>query len=130
MSEAQPENLPSIEEVKHRIAELYAIKNIIAEQHNIPKLINDRIENFEEVLKLLEKAEPIKTEQSDKGIVWEPTQGPHGLYERGDYKENDGNIEFQQLLKETQEHSGAFNKDGFFIWEFRDGSLGRKPSKR
>jgi hypothetical protein len=114
-------DLPSQEELKHRIAELYEIKNILLENYNIVKLIDERIKNFEDALALIEKAD-----QGKESLDWVSTNGPKGPYE---LLKPCSNPQYLTLLKELQDHQGKLTKEGYFLWLFMDGALGRKMVK-
>ncbi|MEM3403782.1 MAG: hypothetical protein QXJ17_04540 [Nitrososphaeria archaeon] len=57
MTTQQPslESLPSREELQHRIAEAYAILNIVRDNYNILRALEERVKNLEEALNLYEK---------------------------------------------------------------------------
>ncbi len=114
-------DLPSPEELKHRITELYAIKNILIENYNLIKLIDDRIKNFQDALSLIEKVE-----QKKESLVWIFATGPHGVYE---LCHPSSNPEYLVLLKELQDHNGKMRRQEFFLWLFKDNVIGRKRVK-
>jgi hypothetical protein len=57
-------------------------------------------------------------------IKWSEAVGQHGKYERS---EDVSNLQFKAMLKNLADHGGRINREGFFYWMFKNGSVvGRK----
>ena len=65
-------------------------------------------------------------------IAWSIPEGPSGKYEKATSEENQGNVDFQNMVKDLQLHNGRLRRLGFFYWLFEKTdkpTVGRKKVK-
>jgi len=72
-------------------------------------------------------SEPCDLIPSMEGVMFKPTVGPSGAYEKAE--PDPSNPAYSLLLKALGEHHGKMTADGYFVWVFVDQSIGRKKKE-
>ena len=94
------------------------------------------LDGLKTVVTKLSEIEDLYQQGKQQGFIeeskaqWVKMVGPSGDYEKAVFKDNEAKEEFQQLIKELKDHDNKMNKDGFFMWLFKDGSIGRKLTEK
>jgi hypothetical protein len=79
---------------------------------------------LDEILKICSEIKGNKSSEKVEGNNWVQTEGKNGLYEK---LEKNDSVEYQNLIKDLEDHKGKMTKDNYFYWLFSDGSaIGRK----
>jgi hypothetical protein len=65
-------------------------------------------------------------------IVWVEAEGPSGVYQLATGENNQGNVDFEAMLKDLEAHGGRLTRANWFFWRFQQKPthVGRKPVKR
>jgi hypothetical protein len=65
-----------------------------------------------------------------EAVVWVEATGPSGGYQLAAAENNQGNSDFDEMLKDLEAHSGQLTRDGVFYWRFKQKqAVGRKRRK-
>ena len=106
----------------------FEVEAVIEDEHQL-ELAKNSIEALLDVwLKGESIAEPEKPRYDMSKIRWEQTQGSSGPYEKSSDVDN---VDFKNLLKDVQAHSGKMTVGDYFVWVFQNGStLGRKLRRK
>ena len=65
-----------------------------------------------------------------EAVVWVDATGPSGGYQLAAAESNQGNSDFDEMLKDLEAHGGRLTRDGVFYWRFqRKPNVGRKRRK-
>lgn len=60
-------------------------------------------------------------------IIWVEASGPSGGYQLATAENNQGNTDFQELLRDLEAHQGRLTRNGYFYWSFQQKPfVGRK----
>lgn len=126
-------DLDRIALLEHDIAELKDLLEQHARDHELASA------NINRALKSLGKntgkssSKPAAADSKTKTWTWDPSKitwekktGDNGEYE----KSNDPKSQDWCNLKTDMAEHKKLNRDGFFYWEFFDGSIGRKLTKK
>ncbi|MGD0330879.1 MAG: hypothetical protein ABSB40_10680 [Nitrososphaeria archaeon] len=83
---------------------------------------------LDEILKICSEIKGNKISEKVECNKWVQTEGKNGLYEK---LEKNDSIEYQNLLKDLENHKGKIVKEGFFYWIFDSDNktIGRKPKR-
>jgi hypothetical protein len=69
-----------------------------------------------------------KPKWNPNNIKWVEAEGTHGKYERS---EDVNSLDFKELMKDLEGHSGKLSRDGFFFWKFeKNAVIGRKLRRK
>lgn len=60
-------------------------------------------------------------------VIWRETIGPHGKYELAEKTSNTENPGFRILAEYLRAHQNKVTIEGYFLWVFDNGDIGRKP---
>lgn len=52
-------------------------------------------------------------------IIWVEASGPSGGYHLATADNNQGNVDFQEMLKDLEAHQGCLTRNGCFYWKFQ-----------
>ena len=81
-------------------------------------------QHIKEAKGLKEVEAPQKFAWDSNKIKWVQAEGTSGPYERS---EDLDNLDFKAMLKDLGEHRDKFQREGYFYWAFKAGSVvGRK----
>jgi hypothetical protein len=62
-----------------------------------------------------------------EAVVWVDATGPSGGYQLAAAENNQGNSDFDEMLKDLEAHGGRLTRDGVFYWRFQQKPfVGRK----
>jgi hypothetical protein len=65
-----------------------------------------------------------------EAVVWVEATGPSGGYQLAAAENNQGNSDFDEMLKDLEAHGGQLTRDGVFYWRFKQKpNVGRKRRK-
>jgi hypothetical protein len=63
-------------------------------------------------------------------VIWVEASGPSGGYQLATAENNQGNVDFDEMLKDLEAHGGQLTRDGWFYWRFKQKqAVGRKRRK-
>jgi hypothetical protein len=99
--------------------ELHFINNL---KRQLQQVLTD-LEIYERIHQYPPGYDP--TEWNLDGIEWLPARGPRGEYEKAAAQDNH---DFRLMIQDLNHHDDRLEKDGFFLWRFRNSNhVGRKP---
>jgi len=62
-----------------------------------------------------------------EAVIWVDATGPSGGYQLAAAENNQGNSDFDEMLKDLEAHGGRLTRDGVFYWRFQQKPfVGRK----
>jgi exonuclease VII small subunit len=62
-----------------------------------------------------------------EAVIWVEASGPSGGYQLAAAENNQGNSDFNEMLKDLEAHGGRLTRDGVFYWRFQQKpNVGRK----
>jgi hypothetical protein len=103
----------SLEESAKRLREGLAA---LAQEHLIPeaqRAVEDRVWGW-----------------NPEAVVWVEAEGPSGGYQLAAAKNNQGNSDFDEMLKDLEAHQGCLTREGWFYWRFKQKpNVGRKRKR-
>jgi len=65
--------------------------------------------------------------------VWGDMKGKRGPYQKADAEHNGQSIDFQNMVKDLEEHQGSLTRAGQYYWKFSQANqptVGRKTARR
>jgi hypothetical protein len=86
---------------------------------------------LKEILKLLQTIVTTQQIKWDSNVIkWNAATGPSGEYQIATVEANQGNSNFDELLKDLDAHKGCMRRGGWFYWKFdQKQAVGRKKLK-
>ena len=65
-----------------------------------------------------------------EAVVWVEATGPSGGYQLAAAENNQGNSDFDEMLKDLEAHQGCLTREGWFYWRFKQKqAVGRKRKR-